>query len=502
MYKTLKADRDAYITNRVINDKRRLSSNTGAAGTLDLYKLYGFSSSGSIINTELTRLLLHFDLQPIRDLITAGKISINNPSFTCTLKLSDVYGGQPTPKNFTAVVYPLSRSFDEGVGRDIVQYADTDVCNFLSGSRAQGAWLLSGCERAGGATETVDYITSSATVVSYKASQLFVEGTEDLSIDVTTIVSATLKNELPDQGFRVSFDPSLENDTHTYFVKRFVSRTAFSEAMHPKLVFRYDDSIQDDSQSLFFDSQSYLFLYNYSAQTLSNITSGSTLTQITGSNSLILKLVAEVSGGIRTLFFTGSQHKNGSSYLTGIYSASVSIPSTDSLLMANAALSSSVRFTPVWGSLDGTVAYLTGSAIYAYPSLRGGASLIPKRYVVSVLGLHADHFTDEESTFKINIFDYTTPVIRASRLPVELPGIVVRDVHYQIRDNETQDVIVPFDTDKNSTRASSDEDGMYFKLDMSNLTAGHSYVIDVLINSLNNRQVYRSASPVFRVKSA
>jgi hypothetical protein len=85
------------------------------------------------------------------------------------------------------------------------------------------------------------------------------------------------------------------------------------------------------------------------------------------------------------------------------------------------------------------------------------------------------------------------------KLPVELPGVVVRDVHYQIRDAETNVVKVPFDTVKNSTRVSSDSAGMFFSLDVSNLTNHHTYVVDVLVVTGNNRQVYRSASPAFRV---
>jgi hypothetical protein len=76
---------------------------------------------------------------------------------------------------------------------------------------------------------------------------------------------------------------------------------------------------------------------------------------------------------------------------------------------------------------------------------------------------------------------------------------VVRDVHYQIRDAVTDIIEIPFDTVNNSTRVSNDTAGMYFKLDTSNLTSGRSYVIDVLITTGDNQQLYKSASPAFRV---
>ena len=502
MYKVLRPDRDAYVTDRVIKAVRAEGANVGAAGSLDLFKLYGVTSSGSNPNIELSRLLIHYDLQPLRDLVTAGKVDPGNASFTCTLKLFDVYGGQPTPANFTATVHPLSRSFTEGLGRDVVYYAARDVCNFLTGSRAQGPWILSGCNYGGGLPGQVDYVTASVNVAggaSLRRTQLFVTGEENLEVDVTLAVSATLAGLLPDEGFRIALDGDLEADLRSYFVKRFASRSAFNEDKRPRLIVKYDDSIQDDSLSLYLDAPSYIFLYNYVRQVPANLTSGSALTSITGSNSLTLKLATEISGGWYTLAFTGSQHTKGVFPVVGTYSASVNLPSTDATFAAKLAQSGSIKLTPIWGSLDGTVTYLTGSTITAHAAQRGAGTIDNKNVVVSVHGLSDTHFTDEEKVIRVHLFDATAPSLKVSRLPVEHPGSVFRDVHYQVRDDVTGIVEIPFDTSKNSTRLSSDANGMYFRLDMANLTHDRSYVIDVLVITGTNRQVHKSASPVFRV---
>lgn len=502
MYKLLKPDKDTYITDRVVKGTRMTSANVGGAGSLDLFKLYGFTSSGSLANVELSRLLIHYDLQPLRDLVARGKIDVNNPSFTCTLKLFDVYGGQPTPSNFTVAVHPLSRSFDEGLGRDIVYYADNDVCNFLSGSRLAGAWLLSGCAAGGGIPGTVDYITASTQIgsgIALKATQRFITGEENLEVDVTTIVSATLAGLLPDEGFRVAFDSVLETDTRSYFVKRFAARTAFNEDVRPRLLVGFDDSIQDDSTALMFDSRASIFLYNYAQQAPANLTSGSSLAPVVGQNSIILKLATEVSGGWYTLVFTGSQHTRGSVPVTGIYSASVLIPSSDQVLAAKLAVSGSVNLTPIWGSLDDTVNYLTGSTVVVHRSQRGSTTVDNRRLIVTVNGLRDSYFSDETTVLRVNLFDTTNPLFTATRLPIERPGTVIRDVHFQVRDAVTGIVEVPFDVEKNSTRLSSDSNGMYFQFDMSNLTNERSYVIDVLVLTGNNRQLYKNASPVFRI---
>lgn len=530
MYKTLRADKDTYITDRVIKKVRSYSSNVGAGGTLDLFKLYGltttatgswssgswtgqnpytgsfltagtFTQSGSLLaNVELSRLLIHFDLSTLKTLVTAGTIDPGNSSFNCSLQLFDVYGGQPTPNNFTVAVFPLSASFDEGLGRDVVFYGDNDVCNFLTGSSTGGPWIMSGCFSGSGASTICDYITASANVLgaaNLKASQLFKTGEEDLSIDVTTIVSATLAGLLPDQGFRISLDAPLENDQHTYFVKRFSSRSAYNTDKRPKLIIKFDDSIQDDSTSLYFDSPSYLFLYNYIRQAPANILSASSA--VTGSNCMLLKLETPVSGGILDLFFTGSQVFAGKNPVVGIYSASVNVPVSNALLAAQLAASGSVTFTPIWGSFDGTLAYVTGSQVVAYPPQRGSKTIDPKRFVVTVIGLQESYFTTDTTALRVNIFDYTSPQVMVVKTPVELPGVSVRDVHYQVRDHETGLILIPFDTVYNSTRLSSDAGGMYFHVDMSNMTANHTYAFDILIVTGNNRQVYKAASPTFKV---
>ena len=55
-------------------------------------------------------------------------LDIASPTFKCYLKLHDVYGGQTTPSNFKLAVFPLSKSFDEGIGRDIIRFSDLRFC--------------------------------------------------------------------------------------------------------------------------------------------------------------------------------------------------------------------------------------------------------------------------------------------------------------------------------------------------------------------------------------
>lgn len=492
MYKILRSDRDTYITNRVISGAPQLRANVGAAGTLDLFKLYGATSSGSSPNLELSRLLLHFDLDSIRDLVSSGKVDVDSPSFECRLVLRDVYGGQTTPINFTVAVYPLSRSFEEGVGRDIVYFSDEDVSNFLTGSRTQGVWLLSGCGLGGGATSTCDFVTASVSS-SLRAEQLFTTGEEDLDINVTDLVKAMLDGTVPDEGFRISLDESHETDERSYFVKRFSSRTAYDQTNRPELIVKFDDSIQDDTQFVSFDDNFTMVLYNYSKGSPSNLMSASS--QLTGSNCVVLKMATEISGGWYNYVFTGSQH--GST--VGVYSASVNMSSQVAVVNAKLVQSGATDFVPIWGSLDGTVGFLTGTRMRVK---RHEASMVHRGhedYVVTAYGLNKTIMTSETPNVRVNVFDQRSPLVKPSRVFSESPGVVVRDAYYSVRNIDTGKTIIPFDTVKNSTRLSSDARGMWFTLDAASLPIDQRYAIDIKLVTNDSSVLYQDASSIFRV---
>lgn len=503
MYKTLRPIKDAYITNRVINGTVQTGSNVGTAGSIDVYKLYGFTAtttgSVDVPNVELTRALIKFDMSPLSALVSAGKVDINNSTFRCTLVLHDVYGGQPTPRNFSIDVFPLSASFEEGLGKDVVFYSDYDECNWASASAGQ-AWIGTGCSFAGNETVSCDYLTG-ALGTSLTSQQLFVTGEEDLTVDVTAAVSSSLVGTIPDEGFRLSLTSAIETDLHTYFVKRFASRTAFNDDLRPELVVRFDDSVQDDTAAMYLDAPGQMFLRNYVNSVPASILSGTVA--VTGDDCVILTLTTPVSGGSYVTYFTGSQHRSGANPQPGLYSASVVVSSVTPELVAQWQRSGSVTFDPTWSSIDGTVTYHVGAPVVFQMPQRGPVAIDPRRLDVVVHGLRARLAADEATVLRVNVFDRTSPhVLRATRVPVERPGTVLRDVHYQVRDAVTGRVKIPFDLTLNSTRVSSDSKGMYFKLDAANLTSGRSYVVDVKVVTGDDVQLHEACSPQFRVADA
>lgn len=500
MYRILHADKDSYITNKIVNSTPVVSSNVGRAASLDLFKLYGVTKTNNVPNLEISRLLVHFDLSDLKSEINAGNIDINDQSFWCKISLKDVYGGQTTPSNFTVNIHPLSSSFSEGLGKDVVYFTDLDSCNWISSS-FEVPWSISGCSSATTSSTPGDYITGSVLVPSTLVTQYFKEGTEDLFVDVTQIISATIAGDIPDEGFRLSFSDNIEQDHGSYFVKRFGSRHAYNPEKRPSLVFGFDDSVSDDSQYLTFDTTNKVNLYNYVQGDLKNIQSSSV--DLTGSNCLTYVLSTEYpapSGSyLYSLAFSGSQLTKGSNSLTGTYQSTFQVSSTDPVISAKIAQSGSVNFYSYWLSGDQTVVFSTGSIVTISPPSRTSQTNKNLLYKVNTIGTKDSYSNDEIPTFRVNIWDYNNPLVKLARLPVELPGMVLKNVFYSIRDAVTNESVIPFDDIKNSTKVSSDSSGMFFRLHTSSLISGRTYSVDIMISINGNKIIFPSSSANFRI---
>tara|TARA_Y100000592_G_scaffold5409_1_gene7724 strand:- start:4150 stop:5700 length:1551 start_codon:yes stop_codon:yes gene_type:complete len=514
MYRRLKATKDTYITNKIIrNSFRATDANVGEGATLDLFKLYNENKiEGDDTPIELTRILIKFDLNPLRAL-TGSILDINSTSFRCDLKLRDVFGGQTLPSNFKVAVFPLSRSFDEGVGRDVVKFQDIDSSNFITSSvtnESPTTWHLTGANKQGllGSSD-LDIISSGnlsdGEGLSFLFSeQTFLDGTEDLSVDVTRVISATLANQIPDHGFRISFSGTQETDTKTRFVKRFASRHNSNTRKRPSIDVRYDDTIQDFHEAFFFNLSGSIFLNNFERGHAANVLSGAALTEISGENCMLVKLQ---TGSFQKIV-TASQHSypGGSLFSTGIYSASFAIDSFGSSSVDdNNTLedfirdSGSVTFTTFWQSIDETVGYHTGSLRVLAPDTSTFDN-DPLRYTLNVTNIKGSYKPGQQVRLRLVAFD-SDDQVKSVKLPLYRPSIVLTKCFYRVRDAYSDDVIIPFDDDEgfNGTLMSTDSKGMYFDIFTDDLDPGRVFTIDVKIKRDNSTQVFKNVGGNFRI---
>ena len=86
------------------------------------------------------------------------------------------------------------------------------------------------------------------------------------------------------------------------------------------------------------------------------------------------------------------------------------------------------------------------------------------------------------------------------KVPYRLKSTILESMYYRIRDLDTNQIVIPFETSNNATKLSSDNNGMYFVLRTEVLPRGRNYVIDLLIKDFGQEQVFLGVGQGFRVE--
>jgi len=181
--KRYNSEKDNTIANSLRENlsARSTKANMGASDILELFSIYGQSSSSSI---EQTRLLLQFPMDDIQADRSSGAIPASG-SVNFKLKLSNTPHGQTTPENFQISIHPVLRAWDEGDGLDMESYLDLEGSNWLSSS-ANTLWHSTGSDYA-----SSTLITSSVIPLEYN--QFLADGVENVDIDITGLTEEWIK---------------------------------------------------------------------------------------------------------------------------------------------------------------------------------------------------------------------------------------------------------------------------------------------------------------------
>ena len=459
----LDCEKDAYIQNRIVNNSfRATDANTGKAAALNLFKLYDESSiSGSISGSiENSRILAKFNFGPIMALTGANGLlsgtKLSNATFT--LKMFDTLHNDTVPSNFNVVVYPISKSWEEGHGIDSNMYRDIGTCNWLTASGMTSVWNLSGAMSGGYVGQPdIDYMTGSGDLGDLFATQNFSDGTEDLSMNITTICSATITGQLPNEGLILAFSGTEETDSYSRWIKKFFSRHTQNKEFAPRIEVSWDDSLRDNRENFIFDYTGSLFFYNVVRGALTTVTSASA-----DQNTLSVEVTAFSASSGSTAIYSNTFTAN--EIMTGIYSCSFAIDSFQTELSGQIASLHSATFYDYWKNSDLTKAYMTGTFIINEANRTG--FLKQKRYMANITNLRSEYYNTETARFRVFAQDVNFSV-DSSKLPSESQSLILDKAHYQIRNYNSNEKLVAFDTTNNTTRMSYDQKGMYFDLSMT-----------------------------------
>jgi hypothetical protein len=444
---------------------RGTGSNMGEADVMEVFSLYGEANAGT--SRELSRVLVDFPvLTTISSDRTAGKIPASG-SVNFILKLTDAPHTETTPRNFTLNVAAVSSSWVQGTGVDTVNYTDIGASNWIN-STSTSTWTNQGG----------DFLTGSG---NYVGSQLFVEGTENLAVDVTSIVENQIKGTIGAYGFGVFLTSSLESALTSYYTKKFFASGSEYYFYRPILEARWNSSLQDDSNNFYLSSSlanasdniNTLYLYNVVRGQLKNIPAVGTgrilLTVHTASGAPAIQ--SAVTGGWVS---------------TGIYSASIVYTG------------SATEIYPVWYS--GSVQYHTGSAI-TVNTVDSLNNYDTTDYYSKITNLKASYATNENPTLRLYVRprNWNPNIFTVANSDPE--NTIIKNVYYKIfRVVDNYEVIAYGTGTSQETLMSYDKDGNYFNLDMSMFESGYMYGIKLLFKI--NDSEYQEQPQIFKFRVA
>ena len=177
------------------------------------------------LNADVNRALIQFSTSQITDVITN---IISGSTYSASLKL--FLANATLPIDYTIFGYPISQSWDMGLGKSADIPITTVGCTWIS------------------RTETSNWASTGSSFINTPSSQSFnYIDSKDINMDVTSIVNSWASSSIPNNGFLLRLSSSIEDST-TPLITKFFSMDSHT-IYPPQLEFKWDDSKYSSSLS-------------------------------------------------------------------------------------------------------------------------------------------------------------------------------------------------------------------------------------------------------------
>jgi|TARA_B110000238_G_scaffold152636_1_gene164830 hypothetical protein len=221
MYQFITASKDASIY------LQQPSQNTGLDEILEVSKTY-YGSLKDIAHT-----LIRFDTTDLVSSIASGEVTMS----AADMILRECESIE-IPMDYTLYAYAVTQSWDMGIGTRFDKIS-TDGTTWNSVTTGQD-WLSLENHSA---DTTGSYNGKGGTWFTGSfSSQTFSYESSDVSMDVKTTMDEWVAGTLPNEGFIIKHDTTLENDTNDYGQLKFFSKET-NTIYQPKLRIGWDDSL-------------------------------------------------------------------------------------------------------------------------------------------------------------------------------------------------------------------------------------------------------------------
>ncbi len=483
------ATKDNTITNGfgVNLSTRATGSNMGASDILEVHSIYGQQlTANTTSSVELSRVLIQFPVNKILSDRLANKIPVSG-SVSFFLRMFNARHSEQLPKNYTVNILAVSQSWEEGYGLDMETYSDKTNSS-IEGSNWMNCLSTTAWNKPGGDYHSSSYVAGS-TMPNYTFT--FANGTEDILLDVTSAIEEWVAGTQTNNGFGVFLSSSYEGyasnssgvdeneilhnpvgSQMSFYTKRFFSRSSEFFFKRPSLEARWDSRMMDDRGNFYasssvapaIDNLNKLYLYNYIRGTLKDIpSSGETLS---------VKLYASSDNmpvGAPLTTVTAGKYNNS----TGIYTASVSLETTSSVIH------------DVWsGSVGGE--YKTGSiSVKNFNSSDVLLSNDYNQFTTKITNLKSRYTKDEIARFRVfsRLRNFKPTIYTVANS--EIQHTIVSSASFEIFRTIDNQAVINNSTGSATrhTYLSYDNSGSYFDLDMSLLEPGYMYGIRLFLHS-------------------
>jgi len=471
------ASKDATISNTFKNDLtyRATGSNCGLSDSLQLFRIYGQASTSS---SELARTLMEFPISTISSDRTNGTIPISG-SVNFYLCLYNAEHPFSLPRNFYVCVSAITSStWNEGNGVDDDEWEDDGSVNWEYATDTV-SWDNDGSDYFTGS-----YVKSS-TMPSYTSS-LFEGGDENLELDITSMVEEWISGQ-KNYGLCLYLHNSQETALSSSYVKKFFSRSSEYFFKRPTIQARWNNVVNDDRGSFYVSSSlcdtenvNTIYLYNRIRGTLK------TIPTLTGSNIYVKIYDDLVSGSlVSSTVFTG-----GLTNTTGIYSASVTLSTTSSIVYD--------RWYKNTIPGDLAICLSTGSIkVKTFESLKDAEE---PHYIITMPNLKNSYKKIENPRLKVFVKDKNLKFNIYSVVNADTEYSVIKNLYYRIRRTIDKLIVIDYGTGSMSeTKISYNVSGSYFDFDMSNLCEDYAYEFNYIYKRPDNT-TYEEMPYVFKFR--
>jgi hypothetical protein len=250
---------------------------------------YGGGATDTAIKkrNSISRHLVQFDLSGLIGKLSTAEINSAN-TITYKLRFKNVIPSdrilepeyefdvlnKSVASSFDLIAFPINKEWDEGRGYDL------ETTKFLI--KQKGNLVLSGVSNWLSATTFVSwdepgvFENPTASTANF-STQHFALGSEDLDMDITSIVNEWIFSGTPNNGLGIAYSRPFELlSTDTRYISSFFTQKTNS-AFKPFIEVVYNQPINDDRHQVTNNRLSRLFLYLFSGNASTNYFSAGTV---------------------------------------------------------------------------------------------------------------------------------------------------------------------------------------------------------------------------------